>query len=114
MPDISIKRFIDGRSCQEISSSLNISESHARRLSNMALGIFSDIHRENTERLKSFMKSYILQIDGTTDADFRMIVVARDAVSGFILMVKRCYSESHESIKGILESVRKQFGFQSD
>ena len=81
------------------------------RLSNMALDIFSDIHRENTERLKSSMKSYILQIDGTTDADFRMIVVARDAVSGFILMVKRCYSESHESIKGILERVRKQFGF---
>lgn len=110
MPDISIKRFIDGRSCQEISSSSGISESHARRLSNMALDIFSDIHRENTERLKSFMKSSILQIDGTTDADFRMIVVARDAVSGFILMVKRCDSESHESIKGILESVRKQFG----
>ncbi len=110
MPEISMERFIGGRSCSEISSSMGISESHARRLSNMALDIFPDIHRENIDKLKSCMKSYILQIDGTTDSEFAMIVVARDAISGFVLMVKRCNSESHESIKSILESVREQFG----
>jgi hypothetical protein len=59
------------------------------------------------------MKSYILQIDGTPDSEFSMIVAVRDSVSDFVLYVKRCHSESQESIEDILKAVKKRFGSPS-
>ena len=108
-------RFIDGRSSSEISSSINngISERHVSRLSNMALEIFPVIHEENTGKLGSAMKSYILQIDGTVDSEFSMIVVVRDAISDFVLHARRCDSESHESMKSVLQEVKNKFGVPS-
>ena len=88
MIEASMDRFVYGRSCSEISEQngmRGISESHARNVTNMALGIFSRIHEENIPKLKAAMHSYILQVDGTTDSNFDMIVVVRDPLSGFTL-----------------------------
>ena len=73
-----------------------ISEGHVRKLGNMAMNILQEIHRENMDRLRSAMGSYVLQIDGTTDSEFSMVVAVRDAASDFVLLVRRCQSESHE------------------
>ncbi|EQD64270.1 hypothetical protein B2A_02089, partial [mine drainage metagenome] len=80
MIDVAMKRFIDGRSCGEISkeSVYSISERQARNLSNMALEIMGTIHDESFQVLRNALSSYILQIDGTVDGDFAMIVVVRD------------------------------------
>ena len=59
------------------------------------------------------MKSYILQIDSTTDSEFSMIAAVRDAISNFVLYVKRCDSESEESIENVLRSVKDRFGITS-
>ena len=56
------------------------------------------------------MNSYVLQIDGTTDSDFSMIVAVKDSISDFVLMVNRCSSESEESIRAVLTDVKKKFG----
>lgn len=110
-----MKRFIDGRSSSEISleSGTGISEREVRNLSNMALHIFTKIHEEAVPGLKGAMQSYILQIDGTTDSEFSMIVAVRDAVSGFVLYVKKCDAESYEYIKGILQIIKDRFGIPS-
>ena len=39
-----------------------------------------EIHEENVPKLKNSMNSYILQIDGTTDSEFDIIIVVRDAL----------------------------------
>lgn len=108
-------RFIDGRSCSEISSMMNngISVSHVRNLSSMALEIFAEIHEESYEKLRYAMKSYILQIDGTTDSEFEMIVVVRDSISGFTLYAEKTHSEFTENIRAILLKVRERFGMPS-
>ena len=115
MIDVAMKRFIDGRSCGEISreSGYGISERQARNLSNMALDIMGAIHDESFQVIRNSFgvdASYILQIDGTVDGDFAMIVVVRDAVSGFTLYSEKCFSESDQSITGILKRIRERFG----
>ncbi len=104
MVESAMSRFIDGRSCSEISGMLGngISERHVRNRGNQALGIFREMHEENVPKLRNHMKSYILQIDGTTDSGFSMIVAVRDAISDFVLYVKRCDSESEESIVNVM------------
>jgi hypothetical protein len=77
MMDSSVKRFVDG-----------ISESHAWNLSNVALDIFSMMHQESADKLRQSMHSWILQIDGTSDSGFSMIVAVRDSISGFTPLVK--------------------------
>ena len=108
-------RFIKGYSCSEISSGLNngISESHVRLLSNRGMEIFMEIHNDNIPKLKDAMNSYILQIDGTTDSEFAMVIVVRDAISRFTLYAEKCHSESFENIKDILLKVKKKFGIPS-
>ena len=113
MVESSIERFIHGRSSSEISSSMGVSEGHARRLSNQALTIFREIHEENIPNLCKSMNSYILQIDGTTDSEFSMIVAVRDSISDFVLYVKRCHSESEDSMKTVLQDVKSRFGIPS-
>ncbi|MCL5786526.1 MAG: hypothetical protein M1151_07690 [Candidatus Thermoplasmatota archaeon] len=113
MIEAATKRFLSGWSSSEISSSLGVSGSHARSLCNTALDIFHKIHEESIPKLKERMKSYILQIDGTTDSEFSMIVAVRDAISGFVLRVKKCHSESQESIEKILQSAKDRFGIPS-
>ena len=92
MLESATRRYIDGRSSSEIALGMNngISERHVRRLSNTALDIFPVIHSSNADKLRSCLKSYILQIDGTTDSDFSMIVAVRDSISDFVLHVDRC------------------------
>ena len=112
MLESATRRYIDGRSSSEIALGMNngISERHVRRLSNMALDIFPVIHSSNADKLRSCLKSYILQIDGTTDSDFSMIVAVRDSISDFVLHVDRCSSESEESMKAVLRVVKERFG----
>ena len=113
MVDAAMKRFLDGRSCSEISSGMGISEGQARNLSKMALDIMQTIHEEGLPMLRSAIGSYILQIDGTTDSEFAMIVVVRDAESGFTLHAERCFSESEDNIVMVLEKIRERFGIPS-
>ena len=113
MVESSIERFIHGRSSFEISSSMGVSESHARRLSNQALEIFHKIHEESVPKLRKHMNSYVLQIDGTTDSEFSMIVAVRDSISDFVLYVKRCHSESEDSMKTVLQDVKSRFWIPS-
>ena len=105
-------RFIDGRSCSEIARAMDIgiSERHVRRLSNTALEVFANIHEKNGDKLKPLLGSWVLQIDGTVDGDYDMIVAVRDAVSGFVLHAKRCRSESRESIEAVLNGMKMRFG----
>ncbi|MGC8563154.1 MAG: hypothetical protein ACP5NO_08215 [Thermoplasmata archaeon] len=110
MMDAAVKRFVDGMSCSDISRSIGISESHARNLSNMALDIFSIIHQESAEKLREYMHSRILQIDGIPDSEFSMIVAVRDSMSGFTLWSGKCFSESYESILSVLKEVKEMFG----
>ena len=42
-----------------------------------------------------------------------MVIVVRDAISGFTLYAEKCYSESFENIKDILLKVKKKFGIPS-
>ena len=72
MTESAIERFIKGKSCSEIAHTLDRSESHARKMSNQALNIFRMIHEESAQKLRNEMPSYILQIDGTVDAEFSM------------------------------------------
>jgi len=115
MVDAGIDRFIHGYSCSEISMQLGngISERHVRNISNMAGEIIMEIHEENDTKLKAAMNSYVLQIDGTTDSEFSMVIVVRDAISGFTLYAEKCHSESFESVKDILVKVKKKFGIPS-
>jgi len=110
MVEAAITRFIKGYSCSEISSGLNngISESHVRLLSNRRMDIFMEIHNDNIPKLKDAMNSYILQIDGTTDSEFAMVIVVRDAISGFTLYAEKCHSESFESVKGYTAQSKKE------
>ena len=48
-----------------------------------ALDIMGTIHDESVEVLRNALSSYILQIDGTVDADFAMTVVVSIAVNFF-------------------------------
>jgi hypothetical protein len=115
MVDAGIDRFIKGYSCSEISMQLGngISERHVRNISNMAGEIIMEIHEENVTKLKDAMNSYILQIDGTTDSEFAMVIVVRDAISGFTLYAEKCHSESFESVKDILLKVKEKFKIPS-
>ena len=115
MVDAGIDRFIKGYSCSEISMQLGngISERHVRNISNMAGEIIMQIHDENVTKLKDVMNSYVLQIDGTADSEFAMVIVVRDAISGFTLYAEKCHSESFESVKDILLKVKKKFGIPS-
>ena len=112
MLESATRRYIDGRSSSEIALDMHngISERHVRRLSNTALDIFPVIHSRNADKLRSSIKAYILQIDGTTDSDFSMIVAVRDSISDFVLHVNRCSSESEESMKAVLRDVKERFG----
>ncbi len=105
-------RFIDGRSCSEIASAMDIglSERHVRRLSSTALEVFANIHEKGSDRLKQLLGRWVLQIDGTVDGEYDMIVAVRDAVSGFVLHAKRCHSESRESIEAVLNDIKSSFG----
>ncbi len=105
-------RFIDGRSCSEIASAMDIeiSERHVRRLSNTALKVFANIHEKNGDKLKPLLGRWVLQIDGTVDGEYDMIVAVRDAVSGFVLHAKRCHSESKESIEAVLNDIKLKYG----
>ena len=115
MVESGMRRFIHGKSSTEISVELNngISDRHVRNLSNMAGEIFGRIHVENVPKLKEALNSYILQIDGTTDSEFDMIIVIRDAVSDFTLYSEKYHSESFASIKDILLKVKERFGTPS-
>ena len=115
MIEAALQMFINGRSSSEVPliKETGISDRHVRRLGSMALDIFKEIHGESVPILRDRMKSYILQIDGTTDSDFAMIVAVRDSISDFVLHVKRCSSESQESIEEILGTVKKRFGIPS-
>ena len=115
MVETGMRRFIHGRSSSEISIELNngISERHVRNLSNMAGEILGEIHEKNVPKLKATMKPYILQIDGTTDSEFDMIIAIRDAVSDFTLYSEKYHSESFASIKDILLKVKERFGTPS-
>ncbi|MEM4089967.1 MAG: hypothetical protein QXQ46_04330 [Thermoplasmatales archaeon] len=74
------------------------------------LGIFGKIQEENIPTIKKNIESYVLQIDGATDADFSTIVVVRDAISGFTLFSKRCDSESDTSMNDLMEDIKERFG----
>ncbi len=113
MIDAAVKRFIEGRSCLEIGEQSGIFERHARNLSNLALDIFAMIHEEYSGKLRESLLSYILQIDGTTDSDFSMIMVVRDSISGFTLYSEKCFSESEENIVRVLECIKERFGIPS-
>ncbi len=110
MIETAMRRFLEGRSSSEISSAIGVSEGHARKLSNQALEIFREIQEENVPKLREHMKSYILQIDGTTDSEFSMIAAVRDSVSDFVLHARKRDSESEKSIMGMLESMKERFG----
>ncbi len=106
-------RFISGMSSSEISSAIGISEGHARKITNLALEIFHKIHEDALPKLREYASPYILQIDGTTDSAFEMIIVVRDAVSDFVLHATKCVSESQESIERVLIAIRDRFGSPS-
>ena len=86
---------MDGGSSSEITMDMHngLSERHVRNISNMDLDIFPEIHEKNIEKLKNVVNSYVLQIDGTADSDFSMIVAVKDSISDFVLMVNRYSSE---------------------
>ena len=115
MTESAVKRFIDGRSCSEIASEFGtgISERHVRNLSNMALDIFRDIHNSASARLREAVGSYVLQIDGTVDSEFSVIIAVRDAVSKFTLFTGKYRTESHESMRSVIQTVKEKFGVPS-
>ncbi len=113
MVEAAVLRFFSRWSSSDISSTLGMLGSHTRNLSNQALDIFREIHEENIPGLRDHMKSYILQIDGTMDSEFSMIVAVKDAISGFALYVRRCFSESQESMETMLLQVKERFGIPS-
>jgi hypothetical protein len=112
MLSASTMRFIDGRSCSEIASAMDIgiSERHVRRLSNTALEVLANIHEKSGDRLRQMLGRWVLQIDGMVDGEYNMIVAVRDAVGGFVLYAKKCRSESTESIVAVLMDIKSKFG----
>ena len=110
MVESAMERFIDGRRSSEISASLGASEGHVRKLSNQGLALFGKIHEKHVPELRKYIKSYVLQLDGTTDSEYSMIIAVMDAISDFTLYVKKCDSESQEAIENILNDIDKKFG----
>lgn len=112
MVEVARQRFLEGRSCSEIAqlTPTGISERQARRLSSMALAVLEKVHEKHSAALTAVMGRWVLQIDGTVDGDYEMIVAVRDAVSGFLLYGKRCHSEGHEEILGVLREVQRRYG----
>ena len=69
------------------------------------------IHGKSGDRLMAVIGGgWVLQIDGTVDGDYDMIVVVRDAVSGFVLYVVKCHSESEASIEAVLSEIKSRYG----
>ena len=106
------RRFLEGRSSREIAIEMNngISERHVRRLSNTALDVLVTLHERQGPALRQAMGRWVLQIDGTVDGDYNMIVAVRDAVSGFLLYGKKCNSEGHDEIRTILQEIKRRYG----
>jgi len=57
--------------------------------------------------------SQVICPGGRTDSEFAMVIVVRDAISGFTLYAEKCHSESFENIKNILVKVKEKFGIPS-
>ncbi len=112
MVEVADQRFLKGRSCREIAeaSPLGISERHARRLSHEALEVVERLHEASSEKLTAAMGRWVLQIDGTVDGEFEIIVAVRDALSGFLLYGERCHFERHEEIVEVLRVVQARYG----
>ncbi len=112
MVEVADQRLLKGRSCSEIAqeSVLGISERHARRLSNQALEVVEMTHAESSEKLKATMGRWVLQIDGTVDGEFKVIVAVRDALSGFLLYGAHCHFERHEENVEVLQVVKARYG----
>ncbi|MHB1435623.1 MAG: hypothetical protein ACYCW9_05885, partial [Thermoplasmata archaeon] len=112
MVDVADLRFLKGRSCREIAqeSGWGISERHARRLSNEALEVLASLHEASSKELTAAMGKWVLQIDGTVDGEFEIIVAVRDALSGFLLYGERCHSEGHAEIREVLREVKTRYG----
>lgn len=106
------RRFLEGRSSREIAIEMNngISERHVRRLSNTALDVLVTLHERQSPALRQAMGRWVLQIDGTVDGEFEMIIAARDATSSFLLTGKRCSSESEDAVREILTGLKDRFG----
>ena len=110
--EVASERFLKGRSCREIAeaSELGISERHARRLSNEALEVVAAVHEASSEKLTAAMGKWVLQIDGTVDGEFEIIVAVRDALSGFLLYGERCHFETREEVRAIVQEVKARYG----
>jgi len=87
-------RFIYGRSCSEISSYTGISESHAGKASNSIIDAFRINHYRNIDKIKKFMESYILQIDGTADSEYNIIIAVKDPLQDLLSMYS-IYPQNH-------------------
>ena len=57
--------------------------------------------------------SQVICPGGRTDSEFAMVIVVRDAISGFTLYAEKCHSESFENIKNILVKAKEKFGIPS-
>ncbi|HIH60933.1 MAG TPA: hypothetical protein HA289_07875, partial [Ferroplasma sp.] len=106
-------RFVYGRSCSEISSYAGISERHAGRAGNSIIEAFRINHYGNIAKIKEFMESYILQIDGTADSEYNIIVAAKDAITGFVIDAQHIFPESYGNIRNVLVNIRERFGTPS-
>ena len=106
------RRFLEGRSCREIASEMEngISEAHLCRLTNLALTVFRRIHEKHREAITDHLGPWILQIDGTVDGEYEMVVAVRDAISGFLLYGRMCHSESVDELVPLLEEIRIRYG----
>ncbi len=106
------QRFLEGRSCREITSEMGsgLSEAHLCRLTNLALKLVSEIHAQRREEIARHLGKWILQIDGTVDGDFESVVAVRDARSGFLLYGRKCHSESERELTPLLEEIKSRFG----
>ena len=56
----------------------------------MDMDALMEIHEDSTEKIRSSIKSYVLQINGATNSNLNIIVVVRDVLSGFTLHAEKC------------------------
>ena len=91
-------RFLYGRSCSELSSYTGISERHAGKASNSIIEAFRVNHYKNIDKIKEFMESYILQIDGTADSEYNIIIAVKDAITGSVIDAQHICKSSVVSI----------------
>lgn len=65
---------------------------------------------ERLLRLRSLLRPYLLQLDGTTEDGGPCTLVARDARTGVVLLARQSVSENNDSVREFTDELDRRYG----